>query len=138
MSFSSNNCSTSLTPNPSISKALRDAKCLIACLHCAGQNKPPVQRATASSSNCSTLEPQTGQFSGMTILSVLSRRFSGTTRATSGITSPALRTITISPMRTSLRLISSILCKVALVTVTPPTNTGSSLATGVNAPVLPT
>jgi hypothetical protein len=30
------------------------------------------------------------------------------------------------------------LCKVALVTVTPPTNTGASRATGVSAPVRPT
>ena len=59
-------------------------------------------------------------------------------RRTSGITSPARRTITVSPMRTSLRRISSSLCSVALVTVTPPTNTGSSRATGVMAPVRPT
>ena len=35
-------------------------------------------------------------------------------------------------------LISSILCKVALETVTPPTKTGFKRATGVKAPVLPT
>ena len=60
------------------------------------------------------------------------------TETTSGITSPALRTETVSPIRTSLRLTSSSLCKVALVTVTPPTSTGASLATGVIAPVRPT
>ena len=60
------------------------------------------------------------------------------TETTSGITSPALRTETVSPTRTSLRLTSSSLCKVALVTVTPPTSTGASLATGVIAPVRPT
>src|SRR5262249_22528263 len=65
-------------------------------------------------------------------------RFSLSTRTTSGMTSPARRTITVSPMRTSLRLTSSSLCRVALVTVTPPTNTGLSRATGVNAPVRPT
>ena len=42
--------------------------------------------------------------------------------------------ITVSPMRTSLRRISSSLCSVALVTVTPPTKTGSSCATGVSLP----
>ena len=55
-----------------------------------------------------------------------------------GMTSPARWMTTVSPTRTSLRLISSSLCNVALVTTTPPTVTGSSLATGVNAPVRPT
>ena len=38
-------CSTILSPNPSISIALRDAKCLIPSLRCAGQKSPPLQRA---------------------------------------------------------------------------------------------
>jgi hypothetical protein len=46
--------------------------------------------------------------------------------------------LTVSPMRTSSRAISSALCKVAFCTTTPPTETGSSLATGVSAPVRPT
>ena len=54
------------------------------------------------------------------------------------MTSPARCTITVSPMRTSLRAISSSLCSVAFCTTTPPTVTGSSLATGVSAPVRPT
>src|SRR6185503_19879050 len=37
-----------------------------------------------------------------------------------------------------LRATSSMLCSVALLTVTPPTNTGLSLAAGVSAPVRPT
>jgi hypothetical protein len=45
--------------------------------------------------------------------------------------------MTVSPTRTSLRALVS-LCSVALVTVTPPTNTGASLATGVSLPVRPT
>src|SRR3712207_1768466 len=53
-------------------------------------------------------------------------RFVGTGPTTSGMTSPARRTITVSPFRTSLRLTSSSLCSVAVPTVTPPTNTGSS------------
>ena len=56
---------------------------------------------------------------------------------TSGITSPALRTITVSPGRTSLRATSSSLCSVASPTVEPPTNTGSSTANGVARPVRP-
>jgi hypothetical protein len=54
-------------------------------------------------------------------------RLSGSTDTTSGITSPARRTMTVSPTRTSLRRASSSLCRVALVTVTPPTNTGRQL-----------
>ena len=54
------------------------------------------------------------------------------------MTSPARRTTTVSPTRTSLRAISSSLCRVALETTTPPTVTGLSLARGVSAPVRPT
>ncbi len=44
-----------------------------------------------------------------------------------GITSPARWTMTVSPSRMSLRLMSSSLCSVARETVTPPTSTGSSI-----------
>ena len=54
------------------------------------------------------------------------------------MTSPALSISTVSPILMSLRLISSWLCSVALLTVTPETKTGSNFATGVSAPVLPT
>ncbi|CSI91377.1 Uncharacterised protein [Vibrio cholerae] len=54
------------------------------------------------------------------------------------MTSPARRITTVSPTITPKRSISSALCNVALLTVTPPTNTGSNLATGVIAPVRPT
>ena len=57
---------------------------------------------------------------------------------TSGITSPALRTMTVSPTRTSLRSTSSSLCSVARATVDPATSTGSISATGVSLPVRPT
>ncbi len=55
-----------------------------------------------------------------------------------GITSPARWTITMSPSRMSLRLMSSSLWSVARETVTPPTSTGSSWAHGLSAPVRPT
>jgi hypothetical protein len=64
-------------------------------------------------------------------------RFDTTGPTTSGITSPARRTTTVSPGRTSFRLTSSSLCRVAVVTVTPLTNTGSSWANGVTTPVRP-
>ena len=54
------------------------------------------------------------------------------------MTSPARCTTTVSPTRTSLRAISSSLCRVALETTTPPTVTGLRLAVGVSAPVRPT
>ena len=54
-----------------------------------------------------------------------------------GITSPALSTVTVSPILISFLLISSSLCKVAFDTKTPPILIGFILATGVKAPVLP-
>ena len=65
-------------------------------------------------------------------------RFSGTLPTTSGITSPARRTITVSPTRTSLASTWISLWRVALVIVTPATATGSSTAKGVALPVRPT
>ena len=56
---------------------------------------------------------------------------------TSGMTSPALRTMTVSPGRTSLAFTWSSLWSVATPTVEPPTNTGSSMAKGVARPVRP-
>src|SRR2546421_5695150 len=67
----------------------------------------------------------------------LDGRLERTGPTTSGITSPARRTMTVSPSRTSLRLTSSSLCSVAVLTVTPPTNTGSRKANGVTIPVRP-
>ena len=46
--------------------------------------------------------------------------------------------MTVSPMRMSLRLISSSLCSVAREIVEPARKTGSSSATGVRMPVRPT
>ena len=46
--------------------------------------------------------------------------------------------MTVSPITTPKRSISSPLCNVALLTVTPATKTGSNFATGVMAPVRPT
>ena len=44
MILASTSCSTNLSPRPSTSTARRWAKCKIASLRCAPQNKPPVQR----------------------------------------------------------------------------------------------
>ena len=111
---------------------------------CAGQISPPVQRLTASSLPVTGLTsriarlPQTGQTCGnLNGLADLGR-FSLTTPRICGMTSPARWRRTVSPIRMSLRAISSSLCSVAFCTTTPPTVTGSSLATGVKAPVRPT
>ena len=60
------------------------------------------------------------------------------TPATNGITSPARRTSTVSPILMPRARMTSWLASVARVTVVPPTNTGSSCATGAILPVLPT
>ena len=57
-------------------------------------------------------------------------RSASTGPTTSGMTSPARRTITVSPGRTSLARTWSSLCRVAWPTLAPPTNTGSSRANG--------
>ena len=54
------------------------------------------------------------------------------------MTSPARSTTTVSPTCTFKRSISSMLCRVEWLTVTPPTGTGSRSATGVSVPVRPT
>jgi hypothetical protein len=125
-------------PSPSMSKAPRETKWRSRSFAWAGQTRPPVQRRTASPSSRTAWEPQTGQRSGNLNLGPRFLRSASTTATICGITSPARCTITLSPMRTSLRSISSSLCKVAFETTTPPTVIGSSFATGVRAPVRPT
>ena len=88
---------------------------------------------SARTSGC----PQAGHAVGNFHLRRPRFRNDSTGPTTSGMTSPALRTITVSPSRTSLRATSSWLCSVARSTVEPPTNTGSSTANGVARPVRP-
>ena len=63
--------------------------------------------------------PQAGQAAGMAQALAPFGRCSGTLPTTSGMTSPARRTITVSPTRTSLASTWISLCSVALVIVTP-------------------
>jgi hypothetical protein len=56
---------------------------------------------------------------------------------TSGMTSPALRTKTVSPGRTSFSFTWSSLWRLAFCTVDPLTRTGSSTANGVALPLGP-
>ena len=62
----------------------------------------------------------------------------GTTSTTWGMTSPARWTMTVSPTRTSLRADLVLVVQRRPATMTPPTLTGASSATGVSAPVRPT
>ena len=121
-----------------MSMARRWAKWSKACLRWAAQNRPPLHLAIASSTKRSMWESQIGQRLGISNGLACCGLRSKTTETTSGMTSPARRTTTVSPTRTSLRRTSSSLWSVALVTVTPPTSTGDSRATGVIAPVRPT
>ena len=117
--------------------ALREAKYWIASLRWAGQYNPALQRATASPSIRSISEWQTGQSAGKIISSDLAF-LTGRVLVICGMTSAARLTTTVSPIFIPSRSISSWLCKLARRIVTPPTNTGSNIATGVTAPVRPT
>ena len=127
----------SLRPSPSISIAPRDAKCSIRRFNCAGhwlltqrtatclRPSPPCFRIPDISSACGIFSPcRSADPSAHS--------------TTAGITSPAFSITTVSPMRMSLRSISSSLCNVARATRLPLTITGSSAATGVSTPVRPT
>ena len=94
-------------------------------------------RQSASPSGRTSGVPHEGQFLGIFHFRAFFGRFARTGPTISGITSPARRTITVSPLRTSLRRVSSSLCNVAFVIVTPPTKTGSRTANGVIFPVRP-
>ncbi len=82
-----------------MSSARRLAKCSSACLRCAGHTSPPVQRAMASLRQAHDRRAALG-----TLRRHHERRAHpcgrarGATRTTSGITSPARRTITVSPI----------------------------------------
>ena len=96
------------------------------------------QRVSDSPSACTRVEAMSqGHVEGNTQGLQFLGRFSSTGPTTSGITSPALRTITVSPGRTSFSATCSRLWRVAMETVEPLTTTGSSTANGVARPVRP-
>ena len=92
--------SATATPRPSMSIASREAKCTMFLSLCAGHSAP-VQRMATPSSSRTMGEPHSGQVSGRWKGKAPSGRLLFTTSSTSGIISPALRTTTVSPMRTS-------------------------------------
>ena len=106
---------------------------------CAGQDCVLGQRMSASPSLAgASVVPQAGHSVGITHSTASSGRRSMTGATISGITSPALRSTTVSPTRTFLRLTSEALCRVANSTVEPATRTGSIRPNGVTRPVRPT
>ena len=120
-----------------MSIAPRETKCVRLSKPRPGQARLG-QRWRTSPSGFSTGVPQRGQCAGIFHGGLRSAPSGMCGPTTCGITSPARCTITVSPMRMSLRLMSSSLCSVAIDTVTPPTTTGSSTANGLSAPVRPT
>ena len=107
--------------------------------NCAGQLWVFGQRISTSPSVIArNLLPQSGHLVGITKGFSVPFRFAITGPNTSGITSPAFRIKTVSPIKIPLRTTSSALCRVAFVTVDPATFTGSINANGVTRPVRPT
>ena len=99
-----------------------------------------VQNVSLSPGSRTSGSPQDGHFVGNFHFGLRRAGTPGpslTGPTTSGITSPALRTMTRSPGRTSFAATWSWLCSVATPTVEPPTKTGSRRAKGVARPVRP-
>ena len=103
---------------------------------CAGQSTL-VHSVTLSPGRRTRSVPQRGHDLGNVHSGRPGGRSDSTGLTTSGMTSPALRTTTTSPGRTSLARTWSSLWRVASCTVEPLTTTGSSLANGVAFPARP-
>ena len=105
----------------------------------AGQDRALGQRMSASPSRSGrSAVPQAGHSVGITNACSDPSRRSTTGPTISGITSPALRSTTVSPISTPLRSTSDALCSVAISTVDPETLTGFITPYGVTRPVRPT
>ena len=118
--------------------APREAKCSRPRCSLAGHDVFSQRHTASPSSRCRRrLAERTRRRASATAPTPGSRRLS-TGPTTRGITSPAFSITTQSPSRMSLRAMSSALCSVAIEIVEPATNTGSSTANGVTAPVRPT
>ena len=122
-----------------MSKAPRPATWKTRSRTWAGQNWWLGQRRSLSPSFCwASGVSQAGHLVGIFHARRPSGRSASTGPRISGITSPALRRITVSPGRTSLRLTSWALWRVAFSTVEPATRVGSITPYGVTRPVRPT
>ena len=121
-----------------MSAAAREAQWISRRTVCAGQTT--FAQYSSRLLPCSVRgSPHDGHSDGGTMSrSAPVRLDSSSTPATNGITSPARRTSTVSPILIPRARITSWLASVARMTVVPPTNTGSKAATGEPFPVLPT
>src|SRR5205085_12587618 len=104
-----------------MSIAPREAKWESHSIDCDGQPRLLGQRQYAPPGSRTSAVSHDGQVEGNVHGFDRRGRFDRTEPTISGITSPARRTITVSPSRTSLLRTSSSLCSVARPTVTPPT-----------------
>ena len=111
-----------------MSIAPRETKCFSAWTIWPGQSLRLGQRVQTSPSGFTVGVPHSGHFAGGTYGFSLPVRRWVIGDTTCGITSPARMMTTSSPSRMSLRARSSSLWRVALLTVTPPTSTGFSIA----------
>ena len=122
-----------------MSKAPRPATWKTRSRTWAGQASWLRQRRSRSPSFCwASGVPQAGHSVGISHSGSPSGRSASTGPTISGMTSPALRSTTVSPGRTSLRLTSWALCSVAFSTVEPATRVGSIRPNGETRPVRPT
>ena len=97
-----------------MSKAPRPATWKTRSRSCAGQDRVLGQRMSLSPSFAgASVVPHAGHVVGITNSRSEPSRRSTTGPRISGITSPALRSTTVSPMSTPLRLTSDALCRVA-------------------------
>ena len=121
-----------------MSSAAREARWNSRSRSWLGQDRVLGQRRSLSPSLSSRSSvPQLGQWVGIVHSGRPSGRSATTGPTISGMTSPALRSTTVSPGRTSLRFTSCALCSVAISTVEPATTTGSITPYGVTRPVRP-
>ena len=136
--------STSLSPRPSMSIARRRRSAGSPACAAPAQNRPPVQRQSTSPSSRAIALPHTGHLPPQALVEVEGLADVGRAPLQHHARPPRgsrRRRGARSPCRRCARpcgAVSSSLCSVALLTVVPPTNTGSSLATGVSLPVRPT
>ncbi len=113
-------------PSASMSSAPREARPNSRSRSCAGQNWLLGQRMSLSPSFAGRSGvPHSGHSVGITNSRSVPSRRATTGPTISGMTSPALRSTTVSPIRTPLRVTSPALCSVACSTVDPATSTGS-------------
>ena len=131
--------SAASSPSPSMSKAERAPKWAIRSVICAGHPAWFGQRRSTSPSFWgASFVPHEGQLCGMTKGYSLPSRAATTGATISGITSPAFRKTTRSPIKTPFRATSLALCKVARETWEPATRMRSITPYGVTRPVRPT